>query len=143
MPRYGELRVRELEVVTSGQEVLVALDQLGTWSSENFEQAVVACRVPICLCPEFRICGSTMDRSHRHSCKDYTRVMSALAAVELGKGVVCSGSASQSSVSLALTATTSGASLPPGSRCCLLGCSPGWSTCRQTFRLYGLTPNNP
>ncbi|MBD2363819.1 DUF58 domain-containing protein [Anabaena minutissima FACHB-250] len=40
--RYGELRVRELEIVTSGQEIIIALDSAGSWEAENFEQAVIA-----------------------------------------------------------------------------------------------------
>ncbi len=40
--RYGELRVRELEIVTSGQEIIIALDSGGSWLEENFEQAVIA-----------------------------------------------------------------------------------------------------
>lgn len=40
--RYGELRVRELETVTSGQEIIIALDSAGSWEEENFEQAVIA-----------------------------------------------------------------------------------------------------
>ncbi|AFZ04497.1 DUF58 domain-containing protein [Calothrix sp. PCC 6303] len=40
--RYGELRVRELEAVTGGKDVIIALDTAATWESENFEQAVTA-----------------------------------------------------------------------------------------------------
>ncbi|HYW20467.1 MAG TPA: DUF58 domain-containing protein [Nodularia sp. (in: cyanobacteria)] len=40
--RYGELRVRELEIVTGGQEIIIALDSEGNWQPENFEQAVIA-----------------------------------------------------------------------------------------------------
>ncbi|WP_088893726.1 DUF58 domain-containing protein [Leptolyngbya ohadii] len=40
--RYGELRVRELETYTGGQEIIVALDNGVTWEPEAFEQAVVA-----------------------------------------------------------------------------------------------------
>lgn len=40
--RYGELRVRELEVFTGGQEVVICLDSAGTWRPEDFEQAVIA-----------------------------------------------------------------------------------------------------
>ncbi|WP_231867025.1 DUF58 domain-containing protein, partial [Anabaena sp. 4-3] len=40
--RYGELRVRELEMVTSGQEIIIALDSAGNWQADNFEQAVIA-----------------------------------------------------------------------------------------------------
>ncbi len=40
--RYGELRVRELEIVSSGQEIIIALDSAANWDAENFEQAVIA-----------------------------------------------------------------------------------------------------
>ncbi|WGV26641.1 DUF58 domain-containing protein [Halotia branconii] len=40
--RYGELRVRELEMITGGQEIIIALDSAGGWQAENFEQAVIA-----------------------------------------------------------------------------------------------------
>jgi uncharacterized protein (DUF58 family) len=40
--RYGELRVRELEVFTGGQEVVICLDSAIAWNLENFEQAVIA-----------------------------------------------------------------------------------------------------
>jgi uncharacterized protein (DUF58 family) len=40
--RYGELRVRELEVFTGGQEVVICLDSGASWQLEDFEQAVIA-----------------------------------------------------------------------------------------------------
>ena len=40
--RYGELRVRELEMVTGGQEIVIAVDSASNWEEENFEQAVIA-----------------------------------------------------------------------------------------------------
>ncbi len=40
--RYGELRVRELEMVTGGHEIVIALDSASNWEEENFEQAVIA-----------------------------------------------------------------------------------------------------
>lgn len=47
--RYGELRVRELEIFTGGQELIIALDSERSWHltnqsarSEDFEQAVTA-----------------------------------------------------------------------------------------------------
>jgi uncharacterized protein (DUF58 family) len=40
--RFGELRVRELEVTIGGQEVVIALDTSSGWQTEAFEQAVVA-----------------------------------------------------------------------------------------------------
>ena len=40
--RYGELRVRELEVFTSTQAIAIALDLTASWRPEDFEQAVIA-----------------------------------------------------------------------------------------------------
>jgi uncharacterized protein (DUF58 family) len=48
--RYGELRVRELEIFTGGQELLICLDSASNWqtsvttdpAAEAFEQAVIA-----------------------------------------------------------------------------------------------------
>ncbi|KAM3091688.1 DUF58 domain-containing protein [Phormidesmis sp. 146-12] len=40
--RYGELRIRELERFTGGQEVIVCLDSGATWEHEAFESAVIA-----------------------------------------------------------------------------------------------------
>jgi uncharacterized protein (DUF58 family) len=40
--RYGELRVRELEIFTAGQDVIIALDSGADWQPDDFEQAVVA-----------------------------------------------------------------------------------------------------
>jgi uncharacterized protein (DUF58 family) len=40
--RYGELRVRELEAFTTGQEIVIALDSANTWQTNWFEQAVIA-----------------------------------------------------------------------------------------------------
>ncbi|WP_242016647.1 DUF58 domain-containing protein [Pseudanabaena cinerea] len=40
--KFGELRVRELEVTIGGQEVAIALDSSKGWTSAAFEEAVVA-----------------------------------------------------------------------------------------------------
>ncbi|MEA5542523.1 DUF58 domain-containing protein [Limnoraphis robusta Tam1] len=40
--RYNQLRVRELEVATGGQEIVICLDSGSSWQSDNFEQAVIA-----------------------------------------------------------------------------------------------------
>jgi uncharacterized protein (DUF58 family) len=40
--RYGELQVRELEVFTGAQEIIICLDSAIKWHSEDFEQAVIA-----------------------------------------------------------------------------------------------------
>jgi uncharacterized protein (DUF58 family) len=38
--RYGELRVRELERSTGGQEIIICLDSAAAWQEDDFEQAV-------------------------------------------------------------------------------------------------------
>lgn len=41
--RHGELRVRELEIATGGQEIIICLDSGGSWQTEDdFEAAVTA-----------------------------------------------------------------------------------------------------
>lgn len=40
--RYGELRIRELETYTGGQELVIGLDSAIAWDPTCFEQAVVA-----------------------------------------------------------------------------------------------------
>lgn len=40
--RYGELQVRELEVFTGSQEIIICLDSSTRWRFEDFEQAVIA-----------------------------------------------------------------------------------------------------
>ncbi|MFQ3629403.1 MAG: DUF58 domain-containing protein [Cyanobacteriota bacterium] len=40
--RYGELRLRELERFTGGQEVVIVLDSAAPWQPDPFEQAVIA-----------------------------------------------------------------------------------------------------
>lgn len=40
--RYGELRVRELEIMTASREVVIALNTTARWDETSFEQAVVA-----------------------------------------------------------------------------------------------------
>ena len=40
--RYGELRVRELELFTGGRELVVCLDSATAWKLDAFEEAVIA-----------------------------------------------------------------------------------------------------
>ncbi|MGJ3246636.1 MAG: DUF58 domain-containing protein [Elainellaceae cyanobacterium] len=40
--RYGELRVREMEGLSGGQEVIIGLDNQHDWDANDFESAVVA-----------------------------------------------------------------------------------------------------
>ncbi len=39
--RMGELKVRELETTTSGEEVIICLDNSGEWGGDDFEKAVI------------------------------------------------------------------------------------------------------
>ena len=39
--KFEEFKVRELEVITGGEEVIIALDTLGKWTEEAFEKAVI------------------------------------------------------------------------------------------------------
>ncbi|MEM9543872.1 MAG: DUF58 domain-containing protein [Cyanobacteria bacterium P01_E01_bin.42] len=39
--KFGNLQVRELEVITSGKEVIICLDSGAPWDSEAFERAVI------------------------------------------------------------------------------------------------------
>lgn len=40
--RYGEFKVRELEIFKGGQEIIICLDSADDWDSNDFEQAVIA-----------------------------------------------------------------------------------------------------
>lgn len=40
--RYGELRIRELEVSKGGEEIIICLDSAANWQTDNFEAAVTA-----------------------------------------------------------------------------------------------------
>jgi len=40
--RYGQLQVRELEVFTGSQEIIICLDSSTNWRFEDFEEAVIA-----------------------------------------------------------------------------------------------------
>jgi uncharacterized protein (DUF58 family) len=40
--RYDRFVVRELEVITGGQDIIIALDSASRWEADSFEQAVIA-----------------------------------------------------------------------------------------------------
>ena len=120
--RYGELRVREMEVATSGQDVLIALDQLGTWSAENFEQAVVAA-ASLYNYAVNRGFATALWMPQWGVLQDYARVMSALAEVE----PISSNPVQKSLPGMPLVWLTEmglGATLPSSSRRCCWG-NPG------------------
>ncbi|ACB49675.1 unknown [Crocosphaera subtropica ATCC 51142] len=40
--KYDEFQVRELEVITGGEDIIICLDSGSSWGNDNFEQAVIA-----------------------------------------------------------------------------------------------------
>lgn len=40
--RFDDFKVRELEIITGGQDIVIAVDSAITWQTESFEQAVIA-----------------------------------------------------------------------------------------------------
>ncbi|MGK7963316.1 DUF58 domain-containing protein [Crocosphaera sp.] len=40
--KYDEFQVRELEVITGGEDIIICLDSESPWIDDNFEQAVIA-----------------------------------------------------------------------------------------------------
>ncbi|ACK71812.1 protein of unknown function DUF58 [Gloeothece citriformis PCC 7424] len=40
--RLGEFKVRELEIITGGQDIVICLDSGSSWNKEDFESAVIA-----------------------------------------------------------------------------------------------------
>lgn len=40
--KYDEFQVRELEVITGGEDIIICLDSGSSWKDDNFEQAVIA-----------------------------------------------------------------------------------------------------
>ena len=114
--RYGELRVRELEKTSSGQEVLVALDQHSTWSTEGFEQAVITAASLYTYALKRGVTAKVWARDWG-VLHDYPRVMSALAAVQ----PIRTAESAQEPPQLPLVWLTAGDNqqqLPPGSRRC-------------------------
>lgn len=39
--RFGEFQIRELEVITGGQQVIICLDNFSVWDEDSFESAVI------------------------------------------------------------------------------------------------------
>ncbi|NMF84397.1 DUF58 domain-containing protein [Nodosilinea sp. P-1105] len=78
--RYGELRVRELEKVIAGQEVILALNTAARWSPDHFEQAVVAA-ASLYVYSLNRGLAAALWLPHQTLLRDYHRVLMALAEV--------------------------------------------------------------
>lgn len=85
--RFDEFQVRELEIITGGQEVVIALDSSMDWPAEPFEQAVIAaaslyfyasrCQLNVKLWTA----GSGLQHSPRS-------VLETLAAIQPGEGQI-------------------------------------------------------
>ncbi|MGF1567112.1 MAG: DUF58 domain-containing protein [Nodosilinea sp.] len=124
--RYGELRVRELEKVTASQEVILALNTVAPWASDDFEQAVIAAASLYSYLLK-RGFAAVLWLPQLGFLRDYPGVLSALAAVE--PAPKANGSTgwpqplSQPLVGLT-TPTTAPPSLPPGSRLLIWGQPP-------------------
>ncbi len=82
--RFGELRVRELEVSTGGQEVIIALDSRSSWNLEDFEAAVIAAASLYCYAERcqlnVRLWTAGTGLVHGNN-----RVLEALAATQAGE----------------------------------------------------------
>ncbi|MGB7272591.1 MAG: DUF58 domain-containing protein [Geitlerinemataceae cyanobacterium] len=53
--RYGDLRVRELEKFTSGQDLILCLDNAIDWEPNNFEQAAIAAASLYCYASKLQL----------------------------------------------------------------------------------------
>lgn len=117
--RYGELRIRELETVTSGQEVLIALNQQAAWTPESFEQAVVTA-ASLFAYAHNRGLATALWMTQTGTLRDYTRVMAALAEVA-PVSAPPPGAALPRVPLLWLTEGSLEENLPPGSQHCCWG----------------------
>jgi uncharacterized protein (DUF58 family) len=125
--RYGDLRVRELEVFTGGQELIIALDSDRAWYStpetqsnsektlaDEFEQAVIAAASLY-----FYACHQNLHvqlwTAETGSIHGNQVILEALAAVQAGKVTQSHPLPSRSLLWLTQN-PTSLSSLPPGSR---------------------------
>jgi uncharacterized protein (DUF58 family) len=119
--RYGELRVRELESYTGGQEVVVALDSAIAWNPADFEQAVSAAASLYFYALRHKMQVSLWTAQGQYSAEQ--AVLTALAGVQFAE----TPQISLPDVPL-LWLTSSGdrlPSLPPGSRWLLWSTHPG------------------
>jgi uncharacterized protein (DUF58 family) len=53
--RYGDLQVRELEVFTGSQEIIICLDSSTIWHPDDFEQAVIAAASMYCYAAQRKL----------------------------------------------------------------------------------------
>jgi uncharacterized protein (DUF58 family) len=118
--RYGELRVRELETLTGGQELIICLDSASSWHTApnatipDFEQAVIAAAslyfyaCHACLNVKLWTAGTGLIQGSQV-------VLEALASVQAGEAVRASSLPTEPIVWLTQN-PASLSTLPPGSR---------------------------
>lgn len=82
--RYGELRVRELEVFTGGQEVIICLDSASPWDAEKFEQAVIAAASLYFYATRTQL-SAKLWTAHAGLLQGHRVVLEALASVNFGE----------------------------------------------------------
>lgn len=123
--RYGELRVRELEKVTAGQEVILALNTAGRWSAEQFEQAVIAA-ASLYVYSRNRGLAAALWLPHSALLWDYPGVLTALAGVQ--PLVTTDAQARPPSAVIWLTPVDAGSQLPAGSQQVVWGAEPSTTT---------------
>jgi uncharacterized protein (DUF58 family) len=82
--RLGELRVRELEVTTGGQEIIVALDSAGAWNPDEFEQAASVAASLFCYASRLQL-NVKFWSAHTGLLGGHRVVLEALAATTAGE----------------------------------------------------------
>lgn len=87
--RYGELRVRELEILTSHQSLIIALDTSNTdrnaWTVDSFERAVIAAASLYCYGQQQGL-ATQLWTAKTGLVQDLTAVLTALAGIQLNDG---------------------------------------------------------
>jgi len=147
--RYGELRVRELEIFTGGQELVICLDSQGTWRSpgeaiaespQAFEQAVIAAASLYFYARRQRL-NVQLWSPGTGLIQNSPAVLEALAAASAGESLV------NDLPTLPLVWLTcnplSLAGLPPGSRWILWTCELSGNTWEVDARSALLDRNSP
>lgn len=79
--RFGEFKVRELEIITNGENIVIALDTSDTWQEAKFEQAVTTAASLYAYASRCQL-NVELWTNGTGLVKGFTRVLEALAAVE-------------------------------------------------------------
>ena len=83
--RYGELRVRELEVLTSHQSLIIALDTSNAWDIDSFERAVIAA-ASLYFYAQRQGLAAQFWSTKTGSLQDATAVQTTLAGIQFNEG---------------------------------------------------------